>query len=181
MLCHFCAGARQHPAAAGAPLCSSRLKIQRFTRIKTRTDKSALQAEIAEAIARVAGLDRKELVGRWQKRFGVEPPKGCGRKLLELAAAYKIQEQAFGGLKPEIRKALTIASPDSIGQKSARRAKNRIIKPGTRFVREWNGRTHHVEAVNGGFLWNGKLHRSLSTIAKAITGAHWSGPRFFGI
>jgi hypothetical protein len=76
---------------------------------------------------------------------------------LELAAAYEIQEQAFGGLKPEIRKALAVGSPDSIGQKPARRAKNRIIKPGTRLAREWNGRTHHVEAVNGGFLWNGKL------------------------
>jgi hypothetical protein len=98
-----------------------------------------------------------------------------------LAAAYDIQEQAFGGLKPEIRKALTVDSLGSVDRTSARRAKNRIIKPGTRLIREWNGRTHHVEAVDGGFLWNGKLHRSLSTIAKTITGAHWSGPRFFGL
>jgi hypothetical protein len=98
-----------------------------------------------------------------------------------LAAAYDIQEQAFGGLKPEIRKALTLDSLGSIERVPARRGQNRVIKPGTRLIREWNGRTHHVEAVDGGFLWNGKLHRSLSTIAKAITGAHWSGPRFFGI
>src|SRR5687767_172408 len=78
-------------------------KIHRFRKIETRTDKSTLQAEIAEAIARIADLDRDGLVKRWQKRFGVEPPKGCGRRLLELAAAYDIQEQAFGGLKPEIR------------------------------------------------------------------------------
>jgi hypothetical protein len=111
----------------------------------------------------------------------VEPPKGCGRRLLELAAAYDIQEQAFGGLKAEIRKTLAIDSLGSVDPTSTRRTKNRIIKPGTRLVREWNGRTHHVEAVVGGYLWNGKLHRSLSTIARAITGAHWSGPRFFGI
>jgi hypothetical protein len=144
-------------------------------------NKSAIRADIGEATARIADLDREELVERWLKRFGVEPPKGCGRRLLELAAAYDIQEQAFGGLKPEIRKVLTVDSFGSIDRISARRAKNRIIKPGTRLIREWNGRTHHVEAVDGGFLWNGKRHRSLSTIARAITGAHWSGPRFFGI
>jgi hypothetical protein len=135
-----------------------------------------LRAEVAEAIARIVDLDRPELVKRWQKRFCMEPPRGCGRRLLELAAAYDIQERAFGGLKPEIKKALTVDSVRSDDRISARRTKNRIIKPGTRLIREWNGRT-----VDGGFLWNGKLHRSLSTIAKAITGAHWSGPRFFGI
>jgi hypothetical protein len=55
------------------------------------------------------------------------------------------------------------------------------IKPGTRLVREWNGRTHHVEVLDKGFRWNDRTYRSLSSIAKAITGAHWSGPRFFGL
>jgi hypothetical protein len=146
-----------------------------------QTDKSALDAEVANSIARIADHDREELVERWRKRFGVEPPKGCGRRLLELAAAYDIQQQAFGGLKAEIRKALAVASSGSINRTSTHRTSNRSIKPGTRLIREWNGRTHHVEAVDGGFLWEGKLHRSLSTIARAITGAHWSGPRFFGI
>jgi hypothetical protein len=163
------------------PPCTSRLKIHRLKKIATRTNKSALEAEVAKAIARIADLDRDELVERWRKRFGVEPLKGCGRSLLEMAAAYEIQERAFGGLKPQIRKAHTVDNLGSVDRLSARRAKNRIIKPGTRLVREWNGRTHQVEAVDGGFLWNGMRHRSLSTIAKAITGAHWSGPRFFGI
>jgi hypothetical protein len=155
--------------------------IPPFKKIATRADKSALEAEVAEVIARIAELDREELVEHWHKRFGVEPPRGCGRRLLELAAAYDIQEQAFGGLKPEIRKALAVDSLGAVDRIPARRATNRIIKPGTRLIREWNGRTHHVEAVDGGFLWNGKIHRSLSTIARAITGAQWSGPRFFGI
>jgi hypothetical protein len=77
-----------------------------------------------------------------------------------------------------VQKALAIDSAHSIGRRSR---KGRPIKPGTRLLREWNGRIHHVEAVDGGFVWNGKVHRSLSTIARAITGAHWSGPRFFGI
>jgi len=157
------------------------VKIHLFEKKARRTDKSALKADVVEATARIANLSRDELVECWLKRFGVEPPKGCGRRLLELAAAYDIQERAFGGLKPEIRKALTVDSLGSLDRMSARRAKNRIIKPGTRLIREWNGRTHHVEAVYGGFIWNGKRHRSLSTIARAITGAHWSGPRFFGV
>jgi hypothetical protein len=53
--------------------------------------------------------------------------------------------------------------------------------PGTRLVREWNGQRHEVTAVEGGFEYNGRKHRSLSAIAKAITGAHWSGPQFFGL
>jgi hypothetical protein len=163
------------------PFAPSRLKIKPFKKIANRTDRSVHEAVVIEAIAAIRDLDREELVERWLKRFGVEPPKGCGRRLLELAAAYDIQEQAFGGLKPEIRKALTVDELDSVNRIQPSRTTNRIIKPGTRLIREWNGRTHHVEAVDGGFLWNGKLHRSLSTIAKAITGAHWSGPRFFGI
>jgi hypothetical protein len=55
------------------------------------------------------------------------------------------------------------------------------MKPGTRLVREWNGRIHHVEVVSDGFVWNGKTHRSLSVIAREITGVQWSGPRFFGL
>ena len=55
------------------------------------------------------------------------------------------------------------------------------MKPGTRLVREWNGRTYHVEVVADGFVWNGRTHRSLSAIAREITGAQWSGPRFFGL
>jgi hypothetical protein len=146
-----------------------------------RPVKSALEPDVLVVIARIPELDREELVERWQKRFGVEPPKGCGRRLLELAAAYDIQERALGGLKPEIRKVLAVDSLGLVDCIQARRGKNRTIKPGTRLIREWNGRTHHVEAVDGGFLWNGKFHRSLSTIAKSITGVHWSGPRFFGV
>ena len=56
-----------------------------------------------------------------------------------------------------------------------------VVKPGTRFVRVWNGRTYHIEVVADGFLWNEKHYRSLTAIAWAITGSRWSGPRFFGL
>jgi len=141
---------------------------------------SPLQGEVTNAIAGLKDLDREELAERWRRRFGVMPPKGCGRALLELAAAYEIQERAFGGLNPETKKALAAAWRGSLNGASPHPPKSRVTKPGTRLVREWNGKTHHVEAVDGGFLWNDKVYRSLSTIAKAITGTHWSGPRFFG-
>ena len=146
--------------------------------------KLPLAERVAAEVAALADLPREELAEHWLKRYGREPPKGCGRKLLELAAAYDIQEQAFGSLKPEVRKALAAeGDPVSYSATNRRNRKRAIatIKPGTRLVREWNGRTHHVEMVEGGFVWNGKTHRSLSTIARQITGAHWSGPRFFGL
>ncbi len=141
---------------------------------------------IAAEVAALANIPREELVAHWSKRFGRAAPKGSGRKLLELAAAYAIQEQAFGGLRPEARRGLTVESdiPSLSEGATLRRSRQQTIstiKPGTRLVREWNGRTHHVEMVEGGFIWNGQTHRSLSTIAKQITGAHWSGPRFFGL
>lgn len=140
---------------------------------------------VAAEVAAVADVPRDELAAYWSNRFGRAPPKGCGRALLELAAAYAIQERALGGLKPDTRRALAVEMDSPPGEGASRRRSRKqvisTIKPGTRLVREWNGHTHHVEMVEGGFVWNGKTHRSLSMIARQITGAHWSGPRFFGL
>ena len=140
---------------------------------------------VAAAVAALSELPRKELVEHWTRRFGRPPPKGCGRRLLELAAAFGIQEKAFGGLMPGSHKVLTpeidATNENATSNRMKRQRPIKRIKPGTRLVREWNGRTHHVEMVEGGFVWNGKKHRSLSLIAREITGAHWSGPRFFGL
>jgi hypothetical protein len=145
----------------------------------------SIAERVAAEVAALADVPREVLVAHWSSRFGRPPPKGCGRQLLELAAAFAIQERAFGGLIRDTRQALRLEVEPSAGEGASRRRswKQAIatIKPGTRLVREWNGRTHHVEMVAGGFIWNGKTHRSLSTIARQITGAHWSGPRFFGL
>ncbi|MCB1376787.1 MAG: DUF2924 domain-containing protein [Alphaproteobacteria bacterium] len=150
----------------------------------------ALSAErVAAEVAALSELPREALVELWEQRFSCAPPKGCGRPLLELAAAYAIQEKAFGGLKAAARRVLDREPvPDGAVIDQPRRRRNsrpadarRPLKPGTRLVREWNGRTHHVEVVADGFVWNGGTHRSLSVIAREITGAQWSGPRFFGL
>ena len=143
---------------------------------------------VAAEVAALSDLLRETLAELWEQRFRSAPPRGCGLPLLELAAAYAIQEKALGGLRAATRRALgSGADPDSVGSAQPYRcrksgpASNRAMKPGTRLVREWNGRTYHVEVVADGFVWNGKTHRSLSVIAREITGAQWSGPRFFGL
>jgi hypothetical protein len=140
------------------------------------------KATIEDNLAELARLSREELAERWRRRFGHEPPKGCGRSLLELAEAYAIQVAAFGPLKPSLRRQLE-GEVHSLGKPpSARRSKQSPrLTPGTRLVREWNGKTHHVDVVESGFVWKGARHQSLSAIARAITGARWSGPRFFGL
>ena len=139
-------------------------------------------ADIEGAITILAESTRDELAILWKGRNGQSAPKGCGRTLLELAEAYGIQTQAFGGLKPGLRRKLVAkANGISDGVFDLKAHKSRQLSQGTRLMREWNGRTHHVDVVQGGFVWNGNKHLSLSAIAKEITGAHWSGPRFFGL
>jgi hypothetical protein len=129
------------------------------------------------------------LVALWEKQFGCKPPKGCGRQLLELAAAYAIQARALGDHKPAILRELTAlvrALSASCSHESSVDGRPKIqdrlkLKSGTRLVREWQGRTYHVEVVEGGYFWNGKVHTSLSAIATEITGVRWSGRRFFGL
>lgn len=111
--------------------------------------------------------------------MGVFPPKGISRRLLERSAAYDLQVEAYGGLKPQVRRQLMSFLAGDKLQKIA--APKKSLATGTRLVREWNGRNHTVEVLDKGFAWNGDIHKSLSAIAFAITGARWSGPRFFGL
>jgi hypothetical protein len=136
--------------------------------------------DLAEEIARLGDLTRDELIERWIKAHSHPPPKGISRRLLELSAAYVLQAKTFGGLKPSLRKALAAAlCPNS--QPSKLRRKTASIEPASQLVRVWNGRAHQVEVVDNGFIWNGEHFRSLTAIAYRITGARWSGPRFFGL
>ena len=139
-------------------------------------------ATIEDDLIELAGLSREELAERWRKRLGHVPPKGCGRTLLELAEAYAMQAMAFGALKPSLRRMLEGEVQCSRKSQSLRRTmKASLLTSGTRLVREWNGKTYHVDVVDNGFVWNGARHQSLSAIAREITGARWSGPRFFGL
>ena len=103
--------------------------------------------------------------------------------------AYRIQELAYGGLSDQAKAELERIAEEDERQRQdqrAKKAKQRRPKtthptPGTRLIRQWKGQRHEVTAVEGGFEFNGRRYKSLSAIAKAITGAHWSGPQFFGL
>ena len=119
----------------------------------------------------------------WTRRYRRPPPRTLSRRLLELAAAYDLQARFYGDLKPALRrKLLQMASRgrDDLPRGNLRKPKP-IPSPGSRLVREWHGRTHTVEVTDHGYLYAGRQFRSLSEIAREITGARWSGPRFFGL
>ena len=138
--------------------------------------------EIERQVRSVSDLPREQLAERLDQIYRSPPPKGVSRRLLErAAAAYHLQADALGGLKPAVARKLSGLASGTDGPRPLRSPQTRgHLSAGTRLVREWNGRTHWVEVTDDGFLWNDR-HGSLSAIARAITGARWSGPRFFGL
>ena len=144
---------------------------------KRRGDRTAGDLEVK--IRELADLPRPDLTERWRQLYRAAPPKGISRPLLTRAVAYGMQVKRTGGLKPAVRRQLRKVTEG--GSAPATGLKTAKIAPGMRLIREWNGSSHVVEAVDGGFLWNGKRYGSLSAVARAITGARWSGPRFFGL
>ncbi len=132
--------------------------------------------DIAAELARPESLTNFELRREWRRLHGMQPPKSLSRDLLLRGITYKIQERAFGGLSKSVLRKLSEAPSNSVRQATLAR-----VKVGTRLVREWNGQTHTVVVHEDGVEWRGKRYRSLSIVAREITGAHWSGPRFFGL
>lgn len=134
--------------------------------------------QLEREIGRMCDFDRTELIELWVKAYGRKPFKGASRKLLIRSAAYQLQRKTLGGLKRSTRQQLTQVANGGTMQRPHRKVK---LQPGMRLMREWHGNNHIVDVTREGFVWNGKTYQSLSAIAKAITGAHWSGPRFFQI
>lgn len=136
--------------------------------------------DIAAEIARLESLALDRLREEWRRLNQTPPPKRLSRAILLRGITYKIQENAFGGLsKAILRKLQTCAPTEALPAKNRRPRPS--FKPGTRLVREWHGITHTVVILADGVEWRGQRYRSLSVVAREITGAHWSGPRFFGL
>ena len=134
--------------------------------------------------ARLLALDRMDyaaLQAEWRRLYRAPPPKRVGRDLLVLGVAWKIQEQACGGLSAATKRRLAELANTMDRDGGVTRNRAARLKPGARLVREWRGRTHTVVVVEDGFEWQGRRWQSLSAIAREITGGHWSGPRFFGL
>ena len=142
---------------------------------------SSRNDRVRDDIAALDGLDLGQLRAMWQKLYRTPAPKTFRRELLVRACAYQIQVKAYGGLAPRTRrKLLKIAAQAERGTFTTAGAPRRL-RPGTRLVRAYEGVTHTVEVLPDGFAWNGQKFRSLSAIAKAISGTNWNGHVFFGL
>jgi hypothetical protein len=136
---------------------------------------------VAAKLQALEGMTYDGLRTEWRRLYRAHPPKRVARDLLVLGVAWKIQEQAHGGLGAATKRRL--ADLAKTMERNGDLARRRVarLKPGAKLIREWRGETHTVIVLEDGFEWRGKRQRSLSVIAKLITGAHWSGPRFFGL
>ena len=136
-------------------------------------DREAIEAEIDRV--RSLGLDELRIL--WRTTLRSSPPPALTKDLIARFICWGIQEQALGGLDPDTAKLL-----DGLARGGKRGADGpRRLKPGTVLVREYQGERHTVTVIPGGFMWREASFPSLSTIARAITGTAWNGPRFFGL
>ena len=140
------------------------------------------QDSILAQLAALKTMPAPELRKQWQKLFDTSPPR-YNRKFLESRLAYRIQELAYGGLKPETVKRLEAMGQQLDGGSPIIRRIRADEKPiaGTRLIREYQGVEQTVTVLNDGYEWQGRPYQSLSAIARAITGTRWNGWRFFGL
>ena len=139
-----------------------------------------LQAELD----RLDGLTLFELRNEWRRLYRMAPPMRLSRDLTLRGLAYRLQEREQGGLaRSMLARLAQMAEPAGGTGLTVTMGKRAFVmpKPGTRLIRQWRGVTHAVLVHTDNFEWQGERYRSLSVIARTITGAHWSGPRFFGL
>lgn len=166
--------------------------------------------DMVAEVAALSDLSRDELLERWRKIYAVAPPKGVRQELLIRAVAWHLQAKRLGGLSAETRRLLRstmsrvenemlacdrrpstaieeqvnaqdVDSDDRAITVTSSTRERRRLTPGARLMREWGGRTHIVDVIEGGYVFEAKVYPSLTAIAGKITGVHWSGPRFFGL
>ncbi len=124
----------------------------------------------------IDGLDHLDLSGlqeNWRRHLGVPPPPLRSRDMLRRTLAFELQSALHGGLTSELKQKLRATSKSP--------ARKPALQPGTTLTREWHGARHVVHVRDGSFEHLGTSYRSLSEVARAITGTRWSGPRFFGL
>jgi hypothetical protein len=149
----------------------------------------AMPGEANLSVEDIEALDRIQCIDHWRRQFGLTPPKHVSIQFMRKALAYEAQITAHGAHSKAVRRALKRALVSGNGQACSGQSKASLrplrmplsLRPGTHLVREWNGRTYQVEVLEKGFRMDNREYHSLSALAQKITGAHWSGPRFFGL
>ncbi len=142
---------------------------------------SIVPSSVAREVAALLDATSANLKERWRALYGTEPPRRISRDLLVRALAYRIQEQALGGLKASTRRLLAKVAADASARRFIQAAPEPTLKPGTVLLREWHGTQHQVIVREDGIVFLGKTYKSLSQVAHRITGTKWSGPLFFGL
>jgi Protein of unknown function (DUF2924) len=135
--------------------------------------------ELSRELAGLPALGPERLKERWRALYGTEPPPRISEDLLRRAIAYRLQERALGGLKLSTRRLLQRIAEGARRSRSPTPACK--LRAGAVLIREWRGTTHQVTVLEDGVLFRGERHRSLSEVARKITGNRWSGPLFFGL
>ena len=147
-----------------------------------------MSSKTLKQIAELNTLSIPQLKERWRKLFDTAPP-AHQRRFMVKRLAYRIQELVYGGLSDEVRRrAAEIAQDAGLDEEASipgrggnSRRRPDLPVPGTRLARLWNGRRYEVTVTAAGFEFEGRPYRSLTAVAKAITGTHWSGRAFFGL
>lgn len=135
---------------------------------------------LRDQLANLEQQDLRALRAEWRHLFRSEPPQ-LSRDLIVRALAYRLQERVHGGHSKAALRRLSNLVQELRAEGEVKAAPRPQFRPGARLVREWRARTHTVTVLENGFEYAGTVYLSLTPIAKAITGAHWSGPRFFGL
>ena len=166
------ASARQHSGEPSPIPCRGGDRTSRAG----SADITKVDRQIAELLDRSI----QELRLAWRQLHRTSPPQGLSRDLLIRALVHELQERAAGGASRALRRRLQTLAGE-FEKKSASFDPGIVPKTGTTLVRQWRGHAHTVLVREHGFEYEGQHHRSLTVIAERITGAHWSGPRFFGL
>lgn len=171
--------AESSAALEGDPGNMSRINIGRSDS-KPANRSLGQKSQLAERLAVLPTLGVSQLRLEWQRLYRSEPPR-VSRDIIMRAIAYRLQEIAFGGLSKATQRRLGDFADESGADEQSVIPVSQKPTPGSRLVREWHGRTYTVLVTDDGFEFEGKTYRSLTRIAFEITGAQWSGPRFFGL
>ena len=136
---------------------------------------------LAEALAGLGSLGLEELRAEWRRLHRAPCPALLSPDFLRRGIAHRLQERALGGLSAAARRQIASLARSADGPFLEVPLPPVQLRPGTALLRAWGGRTHTVLVGESGFEHEGRRYASLSEVARAITGAHWSGPRFFGL
>jgi len=136
---------------------------------------------LAQELKNLEAQTDDELKDRWLGLYGTKPPRKIHRSLLIAAVAHRMQENALGALKSSVRRHLMQVTNNPATARASYNYPNLRPRAGTVLVRDWGGVTHQARVLEDGILFRSKRYKSLSEVARVITGTRWSGPLFFGL